>query len=119
MMTASSQRCASGMSVMSTMSASMAMPPTSGGGGIAHAVTDNLAGLEFLDGGDARLDRHDRFDAGYPAANGGGKYAVHQNFHPDHVKMGVRQIQEAAAVAGVAELYRDAAGGHGLQDVIK
>ena len=47
------------------------------------------------------------------------KNAIHQNADADHVKVRVRQIEETAAVAGMAQLHGDAARGQSLEDFVE
>ena len=68
---------------------------------VAHPVADGVARLKLLDGGDARLDRHDRLNARNAPAHGGGKDPERQDAQADHVKMGLGQVQKSAAVAKV------------------
>ena len=75
--------------------------------GVSHPVADDFAGLQRLNRRDARLDRHDRFDAGNAPANLRRKNAIHQNARPHHVEVRVRQIEKPAAVAGVAQCHLD------------
>ena len=74
---------------------------------VSHAVTDDFAGLQFLNRRNPSLYGHDGLDAVNGPANLGGKDAIHQNARADHIQMRVGQIEQTAAVASVAEFYGD------------
>ncbi len=63
----------------------------------------NVAGLQLLDGGDSGFDGHDGLDAGDAAANRRREDAQGQDAQPDHVEMGLGEIEKSAAVAQVPE----------------
>src|SRR5262249_20613378 len=84
-------------------------------GGVSHPITNSVSRLQLLNRGETRLYRHNRLNPVNSPAGLRREDAQRQDAEPDHVEMGLGQIQEATTVAEMPDFRPDASLTHGLQ----